>query len=114
MANTYHAVQRNARISARKARLSSDLIRGKRVAEALTMLEFDNRRSSFMVRKVLQSAVANAQSRGGHDPLDLRIVESKVDEGWTLKRWRPEARGRVHSIKKRCSHITVAVATGEE
>ncbi|MHC5067082.1 MAG: 50S ribosomal protein L22 [Planctomycetota bacterium] len=114
MAISYRAIQRNARISPRKVRLSADLIRGKGVADALTALEFDNRRGSYMLRKVLQSAVANAQSRGGHDPLDLRVVESSVDEGFTIKRYRVCGRGRMHGIKKRCSHISVVVATGEE
>lgn len=110
MAITYRALQRNARISPRKARLAVDLIRGKPVEEALTALEFDRRRSSHFVRKVLQSAVANAQDRGGVDPLDLRVVATHVDEGLTIKRWRPCARGRVHPINRRCSHITVVVA----
>ena len=109
MSLTFHAIQRNARISPRKARLSADLSRGKRVEDALNMLEFDNRRSSAFVRKVLMSAVANAQDRGRLDPMDLRVVESFVDEGWTLKRYRPVSRGRGHGIKKRCSHITIKV-----
>lgn len=110
MANEYKASQRHARISPRKARLAVDLVRGRRVEEALNLLEFDNRRSSFVVRKVLQSAVANAQDRGGVDPMDLRIVQTFVDEAPTIKRWRPSARGRVQPIARRNSHITVVVA----
>ncbi|MDA3959568.1 MAG: 50S ribosomal protein L22 [Planctomycetota bacterium] len=113
MAIEYRATQRNARISPTKVRLSADLIRGKRVEEALNNLEFDTRRGSFMLRKVLQSAVASAQSRGGVDPLDLRVTQCFVDEGFTLKRWKPCGRGRIHGIKKRCSHINVVVAAGE-
>jgi len=114
MAIEYNSTQRNARISPRKVRLSADLIRGKSVEQALTALEFDGRRGSYFLRKVLQSAVANAQSRGGVDPLDLRVTQCSVDEGFTLKRWKPCGRGRVHGIKKRCSHINVAVSVVEE
>jgi large subunit ribosomal protein L22 len=114
MAINFSATQRNARISAQKVRLSADLIRGKSVEQALTVLEFDNRRGSYLLRKVLQSAVANAQSRGGLDPLDMQVSQCFVDEGWTLKRWKPCGRGRIHGIKKRCSHINVVVAAVEE
>lgn len=107
----YRAVQRMARISPRKARLAVDLIRGERVERAMNVLEFDNRRSSFIVRKVLQSAVANAQDRGGVDPMDLRVVRAFVDEAPTIKRWRPSARGRIQPIARRNSHITIVVAT---
>ena len=96
---------RNARISPRKVRLSADLIRGRRVEEALNLLAFDNRRSSYMLRKVLLSAVANAQDRAGLDPMDLKVVTCQVDEGFVIKRYRPQARGRMHPIQKRCSHI---------
>lgn len=113
MAIEFRATQRNARISPSKVRLSADLIRGQRVEEALNRLEFDNRRGSYLLRKVLQSAVASAQNRGGLDPLDLRVTGCFVDEGFTLKRWKPCGRGRVHGIKKRCSHINVVVASGE-
>ena len=105
----YTAIQRNARISPRKVRLSADLIRGKRVEDALNILEFDQRRGSHFLRKVLQSAVANASSVGGVDPLDLTVSECFVNEGWTIKRFRPVARGSAHAIKRRCSHIHVAV-----
>ena len=114
MAIEYTATQRNARISPRKVRLSADLIRGKTVEQALTTLEFDTRRGSYVLRKVLQSAVANAQSRGGLDPLDLTVTKCSIDEGFTLKRWKPCGRGRIHSIKKRCSHINVVVSAVEE
>ena len=87
----------------------ADLIRGKRVEDALNTLEFDNRRSSSMVRKVLLSAVANAQDRGGRDPMDLKVVASFVDEGLVMKRWHPTGRGKISPMKRRNSHITVVV-----
>lgn len=105
----YKAIQRNARISPRKVRLSADLVRGRRVEDALNILGFDHRRGSFFLRKVLQSAVANASSRGGVDPLDLVVSKCFVDEGFTIKRFQACGRGRAHPIKRRCSHITVVV-----
>jgi large subunit ribosomal protein L22 len=110
---TFRAVQRNARISPRKARLSVGLIRGKRVEEALNILRFEHRRGSFMLNKVLQSAVANATSQGNVDPMDLVVVDARVDQAFTIKRFRPAPKGRAHSIYKRSSHITVAVAKAE-
>lgn len=105
----FRSVQRNARISARKVRLSADLIRGRRVEDAINILSFDKRRGSAMLRKVLESAVANASERGGKDPLDLNVARCFVDEGLTIKRFRPSARGRAQPISRRCSHITVVV-----
>lgn len=105
----FRAVQRNARISPRKARLSADLIRGRRVEDAINILGFDTHRGSFMLRKVLESAVANAAERGGRDPLDLTVARCFVDEGLTIKRWRASGRGRSQPYARRCSHITVVV-----
>lgn len=105
----YKAIARNVRMSPRKARLSVDLIRGKRVEEALDLLEFDNRRASYAVRKVLLSAVANAGHLAGLDPMDLVVREAQASKGLTMKRWRPEARGRIGKINKFCSHITIIV-----
>ncbi|GDY14142.1 50S ribosomal protein L22 [Planctomycetota bacterium] len=113
MSEVYRAIQRNARISPRKARLSAGLIRGKRVEDAINILRFEHRRGSFMLRKVLESAVANAANLGGADPLDLLVVDARVDQSTTIKRFRPAPKGRAHSIYKRCSHITVAVAAAE-
>ena len=110
MAISYKAVQRNARVSPRKVRPAVDLVRGKRVEEALNILEFDKTRASDLLLKVVQSAAANAQDRGGVDPMDLRIVESYVDEAASYLRWHPAPRGRVHPIERRNSHITVVVA----
>ena len=109
----YKAIQRNARISPRKARLAAGLIRGKSVEKALNLLEFDNRRSSHFVRKVLQSAVANASNNAGIDPMDLKVSASYADEALVIKRFNASARGRAQPIAKRCSHITVIVERAE-
>jgi len=110
MPHEYSALQRNARISPRKARLSAALIRGKRVEEALTILGFELRRGSALLRKVLESAVANAANLGGVDPMDLVVTDARVNNGFVIKRFRPQARGRAHRRYKRCSHIHVTVA----
>ena len=110
---TYRAVARNARISPRKAILSFQLIRGKRVEDAINILGFELRRGSAMMKKVLDSAVANATAVGGVDPMDLIVTEARVDKGITMKRWRPASRGRSAARMKRCSHITIAVAKKE-
>jgi large subunit ribosomal protein L22 len=98
--------------SARKARLVTDLIRGRSVPEARTILAFSQRAVAHDIEKVLRSAVANAESRP--DLLwngdDLVIVTAYADEGPTLKRWRARARGRVARIRKRTCHITLELA----
>src|SRR5499427_3788950 len=95
--------------SARKARLVTDLIRGRSVPEARTILAFSNRAVAKDVEKVLRSAVANAESRPGlhWQGDDLVVVAAYADEGPTMKRWRARARGRVARIRKRTCHITV-------
>jgi large subunit ribosomal protein L22 len=100
--------------SARKARLVTDLIRGRSVPEARTVLAFSNRAVAKDVEKVLRSAVANAESRPGlhWQGDDLVIVAAYADEGPTLKRWRARARGRVARIRKRTCHITIELAQG--
>jgi large subunit ribosomal protein L22 len=102
--------------SARKARLVTDLIRGRSVPEARTILAFSQRAAARDVEKVLRSAVANAESRP--DLLwngdDLVVAAAYVDEGPTLKRWRARARGRVARIRKRTCHITVELVQGPE
>jgi large subunit ribosomal protein L22 len=100
--------------SARKARLVTDLIRGRSVPEARTILAFSNRAVAKDVDKVLRSAVANAET---HPALhwqgdDLVVVAAYADEGPTLKRWRARARGRVARIRKRTCHITIELAQG--
>jgi large subunit ribosomal protein L22 len=108
----FQAITRNARISPRKARLSVGLIRGRRVEEALNILRFELRRGSGMVKKTLESAVANAANLGGVDPMDLKVIDARVDSGFTIKRVRPAPKGRSARRYKRCSHITIAVAKG--
>jgi large subunit ribosomal protein L22 len=109
----FRAIARNARISPRKAILSCQLIRGKRVEDAVNILAFELRRGSAMMKKVLDSAVANASSVGGLDPMDLIVTEARVDQGVVMKRWRPASRGRSAARMKRNSHITIAVAKKE-
>jgi large subunit ribosomal protein L22 len=100
--------------SARKARLVTDLIRGRSVPEARTILAFSNRAVAKDVEKVLRSAVANAESRPDlhWQGDDLVVVTAYADEGPTLKRWRARARGRVARIRKRTCHITIELAPG--
>jgi len=106
----FTAIGRNARISPTKVRPSVDLIRGKRVEDALNMLRFQARRGSVVVRKALESAVANAASVGGLDPMDLTVVDARVDSGFTIRRSRAASRGRSAMRNKQCCHVTVAVA----
>ena len=100
--------------SARKARLVTDLIRGRSVPEARTILAFSNRAVAKDVDKVLRSAVANAETHPGlhWQGDDLVVVAAYADEGPTLKRWRARARGRVARIRKRTCHITIELAQG--
>src|SRR3954454_2277755 len=100
------------RSSARKARLITDLIRGRSVPEARTILAFSSRAVAKDVEKVLHSAVANAESRPDlhWNGDDLVIVRASADEGPTIKRHKPRARGRVNAIMKRTCHITVELA----
>ena len=98
------------RLSARKARLVLDHIRGRSVPEARTILAFTPRAAAVDIEKVLRSAVANAESTHALDGDELVILAAYADEGPTLKRWRPRARGRATRIRKRTCHITVVVA----
>jgi large subunit ribosomal protein L22 len=100
--------------SARKARLVTDLIRGRSVPEARTILAFSNRAVAKDVEKVLRSAIANAESRPDlhWQGDDLVIAAAYADEGPTLKRWRARARGRVARIRKRTCHITIELSQG--
>ncbi|SFU92064.1 50S ribosomal protein L22 [Halomonas korlensis] len=101
---------RGARLSAQKARLVADQVRGKPVAEALDLLTFSPKKAAKLVRKVLQSAIANAEENNGMDIDELRVSTVCVDEGMTLKRIKPRAKGRADRILKRTCHITVKVA----
>ena len=104
---------RAARISAQKARLVADQVRGKPVEEALNVLEFSNKKAAAIVRKVLNSAIANAENNEGADVDELRVSTIFVDEGFTMKRLRARANGRGARIFKRTCHITVKVADNE-
>ena len=104
------AVVRHSRMSAYKAHEVLDLIRGKHVDDADEILRFVEREASVTIRKVLASAVANAQANDDQDPERLFVSACYADEGPTLKRWRPRARGRATRIRKRTCHITVIVS----
>ena len=105
---SYQAVHRFARISARKARLAIDMIRGRGVQDALNILKFSPHLAATLISKVLTSAVASA-SEAEADVEDLYVLEARVDEGPVMKRIQPKDRGRAHPILKRTSHISVVV-----
>jgi ribosomal protein L22 len=107
---TVRANAKYVRSSARKARLVTDLIRGRSVPEARTILAFSARAVAKDVEKVLHSAVANAEENLRWNGDDLVIAKVTADEGPTLKRHKPRARGRVNAIMKRTCHITVELA----
>lgn len=104
------AIERNIRMSAQKVRLVLDVVRGKPVPEALAILEFLPQRAARPVAKAVKSAAANAENNFNMETDDLVVLRAAADEGRTLKRWRPRARGRANQILKRSSHITVIVA----
>jgi len=108
--NEVAAIHRGARMSAQKVRLVADLIRGKKVEKALNILTFSNKKAAGLVIKVLQSAIANAEHNDGMDIDELKVSSTYVDEGASLKRIRPRAKGRADRILKRSCHITVKVA----
>ncbi|RIJ66083.1 MULTISPECIES: 50S ribosomal protein L22 [Rummeliibacillus] len=108
------AIARTVRIAPRKVRLVVDLIRGKQVGEAVAILRHTPRAASPVVEKVLKSAVANAEHNYDLDVNNLVISEVFVDEGPTLKRFRPRAQGRASAINKRTSHITIVVSEKKE
>ncbi|MDI6692414.1 MAG: 50S ribosomal protein L22 [Anaerosomatales bacterium] len=108
------AVARYVRVSPRKARLVVDLVRGKSVPEAEAILKFSDRAAAEVVSKVVHSAASNAVQQHKVRPETLYVAEAYVDEGPTLKRIRPRARGMAYRINKRTSHITVVVKQREE
>ncbi|MGX9136451.1 50S ribosomal protein L22 [Rummeliibacillus sp. JY-2-4R] len=108
------AIARTVRIAPRKVRLVVDLIRGKQVGEAVAILRHTPKAASPVVEKVLKSAVANAEHNYDLDVNNLVISEVFVDEGPTLKRFRPRAQGRASAINKRTSHITLVVSEKKE
>jgi len=103
------AAARFVRISPRKARLVMEQVRGKKAEEALNELAFAPQRGAGIVKKLIHSAVANAQENSGMDVDSLYIAKIYADEGPTLKRWRPRAQGRATRIRKRTSHLTVVL-----
>jgi large subunit ribosomal protein L22 len=103
------AVLRFARISPQKCRLVADQVRGKPVEQALQILAFSPKKAAGIVKKVLESAIANAEHNEGADIDELKVSRIFVDEGPTMRRWKPRAKGRVNHILKRTSHVTVMV-----
>ena len=101
---------RNASISAQKMRLVADQIRGLPVERALNVLEFSPKKAARLIKKVLESAIANAEHNEGADIDELRVSTIFVDEATTAKRMRPRAKGRGDRILKRSSHVTVKVS----
>ncbi|VAW81515.1 LSU ribosomal protein L22p (L17e) [hydrothermal vent metagenome] len=99
-----------ANISAQKVRLVADQVRGLQVERALELLTFSPKKAAHLVRKVLESAIANAEHNEGADVDELKISEICVNEGPTMKRWRARAKGRANQILKRTSHIQITVA----
>ncbi len=107
------AVTRNTGVSVRKIRLMVDMVRGKKVDEALNLLQFTPSPLARVVAKVVKSAAANAENNFQMIPSDLRVVNIFADEARPMRRMRPRARGRANVIRKRSSHITVIVAERE-
>ena len=107
---TVRAQAKWVRMSARKARVVLDHIRGRSVPEARTILAFTPRAAATDIERVLRSAVANAEANHGLDGDDLVVAAAYADEGPTLKRWKPRARGRVNRIRKRTCHVTLVLA----
>lgn len=103
------AILRGVRLSAQKARLVVDLIRGQNVEQALNTLTFTRKKAAVIVKKVLESAIANAEHNNGADIDELRVTKIYVDKGTSLKRMMPRAKGRGNSIEKQTCHITVTV-----
>ena len=103
------AVLKNARVSAQKARLVADLIRGKSVEQALNILTFSPKKSAELLKKVLESAIANAEHNEGADIDTLKVATVYVDKGPSLKRFSARAKGRGNRIEKQTCHITLTV-----
>ncbi len=112
------AVLRLARVSPQKARLVADLVRGRDVGEALEILAFTRKKSAVLIKKLVESAIANAEYKGERtnnyvDVDNLVVQEIFVDQGPTLRRFRPRARGMATKILKKTAHITVVLGEGE-
>lgn len=107
------AILRTIRITARKVRLVADQVRNKKVAEALSILNNTNKRSSDPVKKLIKSAIANGVNNNAMDAEQMFIKTIYVNEGPTIKRFRPRAHGRAYEILKRTSHVTVTISDGK-
>lgn len=107
------AILRNAPMSAQKSRLVADMIRTRDVSSALNVLKFTTKKGAQLMLKLLQSAVANAENNHGIDVDELKVSTVYVDEGVTLKRMSPRAKGRANRISKRTCHITINVSNEE-
>ena len=103
------ATLRGVRLSAQKGRLVADLIRGKKVDSALNILEFSPKKASGIIKKVLESAIANAEHNDGADVDELKVTSIMVEEGSTLKRFTARAKGRGNRISKPTCHIYIQV-----
>jgi large subunit ribosomal protein L22 len=114
IANGVSAKLRNARISAQKARLVVDLVRGLPVATAVDQLAFSNKKGAAILLKILKSAIANAENNEGLDVDELAINTAYVDEAASFTRFKSRAKGRANTIVKRNCHITVVVAPKQE
>ena len=112
--NEVRATAKYVRVAPRKARLVVDQIRNKPVEKAQELLQFNSRAAAVPVAKVLNSAIANAENNHGMRGADLVVARAYVDEGPTIKRFRPRAKGSASRINKRTSHITVVVAPRKE
>jgi large subunit ribosomal protein L22 len=111
----FEAKHRFARIAPRKARLLMDLVRGRDVDDALTILRFSKQRASGMIEKVIRSAVANASEQDVASSRNaLYVAKAWVDPGPTIKRFQPKDRGKAYSINKRTSHLVVAIDERED
>ena len=108
------AVLKFVKLSPQKARLVADLVRGKKVDEALNILKFSNKKAARVLKKVLDSAIANAENNNGADVDELKVSKITVDEGPILKRFMARAKGRGTQIFKRTSHIAVVVGSGKK
>ncbi len=112
-ANKRTAVLRTARISPQKARLVADQVRGLPAERAVNLLKFSDKKAAALIKKLVESAIANAENNAGADIDELKIATITVDEGPTLKRFMARAKGRGTRILKRTSHITVVVGEGK-
>jgi large subunit ribosomal protein L22 len=105
---------KNHRQSPRKVRLVVDAVRGKKADDAIIALSVMPKKAANPIMKLIKSAAANAKNNDGIDPSELVIKEISVDEGVTLKRWRPKARGTAHPIRKRSSHVKVMLSPSQK